>query len=74
VKEDTWWPINGYGGRLMPKLLITTIQVNLVASPSETWRTQKFTSIVLKILSLTYHHSHFLTTPFDFTSIFTVDF
>jgi len=31
-------------GRLMAKILITTIQVNLVPNPSETWRRQyKFT-------------------------------
>jgi len=34
--------------RLMAKILITTIQVNLVPNPSETWRRQhKFTWIVV---------------------------
>jgi len=32
------------GGGLMAKILITTIQVNLVPNPSETWRKEhKFT-------------------------------
>jgi len=43
-----WQPRNGCDGRLMAKFLITTIQVNLVPNPSETWRRQhKFTWIVV---------------------------
>ena len=48
-------------GRLMAKILITTIQVNLVPNPSETWQRQC-------------SHSHFLATTFDFTSFFTLAF
>jgi len=43
-----WQPRNGCDDRLMAKLLITAIQVNLVLNPSETWRRQhKFTWIVV---------------------------
>jgi len=70
-----WQSRNGCDGRLMTKILITTIQVNLVPNPSET--RQKFTWIVviknfviIKILSLAYHHSHFLAATLDFTSFF----
>ena len=39
---------HGCGGRLIAKNLITTIQVNLVPNPSETWgRQHKFTQIVI---------------------------
>jgi len=54
---------------LKPKILIMTIQVNLVANPSETWRRQhKFTGIVIIEKICHWHHSHFLTTTLDFTS------
>ena len=50
-----WWPRNGCDGRLIAKILITTIQVNLVSNPSETWRRQhKFELSVLNFLLLTY--------------------
>ena len=55
----------------MVKILITTIQVNLMPRPSGT----KFTWIVvIKIFPLTYHHSHFLAATLDFTSFFTMAF
>jgi len=47
VKKDVKSKVaakNGSDGSSMAKILITTIQVNLVPSPSETWRrTHKFT-------------------------------
>jgi len=55
----------------MVKLLI---QVNLVPNPSETreeGNTKSPELLLLKILPLTYHHSHFLATTLDFTSFFT---
>jgi len=57
----------------MAKILIATIQVNLVPNP------EKATQIhlncpVLKILPLAYHHSHFLAATLDFTSFFTMAF
>ena len=66
-------PRNGCDGRLKGKILITTIQVNLVPNHSEMWRRQhKFTWIVvIKFLFLAYHHNHFLATTLDFTSFFT---
>jgi len=43
-----WRPRNGWDGRLIAKILIMTIHVNLVLNPSETWRKQhKFTWIVV---------------------------
>jgi len=51
-------------GRLMAKSLRTTIQLNLVPNPSETWsRPHKFT--LLNFLPLT---CHFLAATLDFTS------
>jgi len=41
MKKDVnkrWHPRSGCDGRFMEKLLITTIQVNLVSNPSEMWR------------------------------------
>jgi len=46
--DQRWWPRNGCDNSSMAKILITTIQVNLVPSPSETWkRTHKFTWVVV---------------------------
>ena len=58
----------------MAKLLITTIQVNLVRNPSEGGNTNSPELSLLKFLPLTYHHSHFLVATFDFTSLFTLAF
>ena len=52
----------------MAKILITTTQVDLVPTPSETWRRQH-KLLLLKYLPLNYHHSHFLAATFDFTSL-----
>jgi len=56
-----------------------SIQVNLVPSPIETWRRQHSPELaLLKLLPLTYHHSHFLAATLaatlDFTSFFTMAF
>jgi len=59
----------------MANILITTIQVNFVLIPSEAgMRQNKLTQIaVIKIFAINlYHHSHFLATPFDFTTFFTL--
>ena len=54
----------------MAKILITTIQVNLVPSPSDTGvNTISPEFPLLKFLPLTYHHSHFMAATFDFTSL-----
>jgi len=63
VKSKKW-----LDGRLMAKNLNTTLQVNLVPNPSETWRRQhKFTCIVvIKILAISLSSSHFLAATLDF--------
>jgi len=40
--------------RLRVKFLITTIQVNLVPNPSETWRRQHKRIVIIKLLPLVY--------------------
>jgi len=52
--NQRWRPRYGCDNSSMAKILITTIQMNLVSSPSETWRrTHKFTWIVvIKIFSI----------------------
>ena len=61
-------PRNGCDGRLMVKILITTIHVNLCFAPNSPELS------LLKFLPLTYHHSHFLAATLDFTSFFTTAF
>jgi len=53
---------NGCDDRLVAKILITTIQVNLVPNRSETWRGNSNSAelVLLKFLLLAYHHSHSL--------------
>jgi len=61
----------------MAKTLTTTTQVNFVLIPSEAgMRQHKLTSIVVnKIFAIIpYHHSHFLVSPFDFTTFYTGHF
>ena len=55
----------------MVKILITTIQMNLV--PFGLAQNSPELSL-LKFLPLTYHHSHFLVATLDFTSFFTIAF
>jgi len=57
----------------MAKILMLTIQVNLVPNPRE-GNTNSLELLLLKILPLSYHHSHFLATTLDFTSFFTMAF
>ena len=64
-----WRPRNGCDGRLMVKILITTIQVNFCAASQNLPKLS-----LLKFLPLTYHHSHFLAATLDFTSFFTIAF
>ena len=63
---------NGCDGRLMVKILITTIQVNLVPLGQLAQNSPELS--LLKFLPLTYHHSHFLAATLDFTSFFTIAF
>ena len=59
-------------GRLMVKILITTIQVNFVPIDQAAQNLPELS--LLKFLPLTYHHSHFLAATLDFTSFFTIAF
>jgi len=56
----------------MAKILITTIQVNLVPNPSETWRRQhKFTCIVvIKIFAISLPSQPFLDRHLGFHIFF----
>ena len=64
-EKRRWWSRNGCGGRLMVKILIMTIQVNLVPLGLGI----KFTLIaVIKNFTINlYHHGHFLAATLDFT-------
>jgi len=75
-KKKMWQPRNGCDGRLMAKILITTIQVNLVPYPSEMWRRQhKFTWIVLiKNFAISLWSQPFLGCLLGFHIFFTMDF
>ena len=54
----------------MVKILITTIQVNLVPLGQLAQNSPELS--LLNFLPLTYHHSHFLAATLDFTSFFTL--
>ena len=56
----------------MVKILITTIQVNLVPLGQLAQNSPELS--LLKFLPLTYHHSHFLAATLDFTSFLTIAF
>jgi len=62
VKKDVKSKVaakNGCDGMLIAKILIMTIQVNLVLNHSETWRgNTNSAKLLLKFLLLAYHHSH----------------
>jgi len=79
VKKDVKSKVaakNGCDGRVKAKILITTIQVNLVLNRSETGKgnTNSPELSLLKFLPLAYHHSLFLAATLDFTSFFTTAF
>jgi len=68
VKKDVKSKVvakNGCDGRLIAKILIMTIQADLAANRSETWRsnTNSAELSLLKFLLLAYHHSHFWLPP-----------
>jgi len=68
VKKDVKSKVvakNGCDGRLIAKILISTIQVDLVPNHSETWRgnTNSAELALLKFLVLAYHHSHSWPSP-----------
>ena len=52
----------------MTKVLMMTIQVNLVPNLSEMWRKQLTRIVVIKVFAIAYYHSHFLAATLDFTS------
>jgi len=64
VAANKKWP----DGRLMAKILITTIQVNLVPNPSEMWRRQH-RIVVIKFFAISLPSSHFLAATLDFISV-----
>ena len=68
-----WQPWNGCDGRLIAKIIMTTIQVNLCCLFHVSLTNLPQLSL-LKFLLLTYHHSHFLAATLDFTSFFTMAF
>ena len=75
VKKDVKSKVaakKGCDGRLMVKILITTIRVNLVPLGQLAQNSPEL--LLLKFLPLTYHHSHFLAATLDFTSFFTIAF
>jgi len=55
-------------GRLMGKILIMKIQVNLVPNPSEMWRRQH-RIVVIKFFPITLPSSHFLVATLYFISV-----
>ena len=59
--------------RLMAKVLIATIKVNLCCLIQDSSPNSPELSL-LKILQLTNHHSYFLASTLDFTSLFTLAF
>jgi len=68
VKKDVKSKVaakNGCDGRLIAKILIMTIQVDLMPNHSETWRgnTNSAELSLLKFLLLDYHHSHYWPPP-----------
>ena len=76
LQNQRWWPKSGCDGRIMEKFLITTIQANLCCLLQASLGIgTKFTWIVvIKILPLSYHHSHFWASTFDFTTFFMLSF
>jgi len=71
-----WRPRNGCDGRLIAKVLIMTIQLNLVLNPSETWRRQhNFTWIVvIKFFAINLPSQPFLGCHLGFHIFFTMAF
>jgi len=67
---------NGCDGRLIAKILIMTIQVDLVPNRSETLRgnTNLVELSLLKFLLLVYHHSHSWPPPWISHLFFTMAF
>jgi len=75
--NQRWQPRSGCDGGIMSKFLITTIQVNLVPIPIVKLgggNTNFPGLLLLKILPLSYHHSHFWAATFDFTTFFMLSF
>ena len=67
--NQRWQPRSGCGGLIMAKFLITITQVNLWIG-----NTNLPELLLLKILPLSDHHSHFWAATFDFTTSFMLPF
>jgi len=67
MSNPRWQPRNGYDGRLMAKILTMTIQVNLVSNHGE-GNSNSPELLLLKLLPLLYHYSHFSAATLDLTS------
>jgi len=79
VKKDVKTKVaakNGCDGRLIAKILITTIQVNLVLNCNGMWRgnINLVELALLKYLLLAYHHSHSWPPPWISHCFFTMAF
>jgi len=61
--NQRWWPRNGCNGRLMAKISIMTIWVNLCVL----LQVSLGLSTSSPLLKNSYHHNHFLAAIFDFT-------
>ena len=71
--NQRWRPRSGCDGRILAKFLIIAIQLNLVPIPRGA-NTNLPELLLLKILPLSYHHSLFWATTFDFTTFFILPF
>ena len=60
--------------KVVKSKVLIAIQVNLVPIPSEVWSTNLPELLLLKILPLSYHHSHFWAAILDFTTSFMLFF
>jgi len=65
--QGAWQPRNGCDGRLMVIILIMIIQVNLVMKRGES-NINSPELLLLKLLPLAYHNSHFLAATLDLPS------
>ena len=74
VVNPSWQLRIGCGDKLMAKILITTIQVNLCRFLEKLGLGNKNSPelSLLKFLSSTYHHSQLLATSLHFTTFFTL--
>ena len=74
MQNPRWRPRNGCDGRLIAKILITTIHWCRIPVKPGKGNTYFPKLLLLKFLLLTYHHSHFLAATLDFASFFIMAF